>query len=86
MFAKFTGKHLGQSLFFKKVAAWRKNRFWQRCFPVYFATFMVNTFGNTKYPWVTVFVPRKIGFKATDKKYFFCRCTEYLKWITLYPE
>ena len=44
MFAKFTGKHLGQSLFFKKVADWRKNRFWQRCFPVYFATFMGNTF------------------------------------------
>ena len=38
-FAKFTGKHLCQSLIFNKVAGMRpatllKRRFWRRCFPV----------------------------------------------------
>ena len=41
-FAKFTGKHLCQSLFFNKVAGLRtailfKKRIWYRCFPVNFA-------------------------------------------------
>ena len=41
-FAKFTGKHLYQSLFFNKVAPLRlvtllKKRLWHRCFPVKFA-------------------------------------------------
>ena len=40
-FAKFTGKHLRQSLFFNKVAGLRsatlfKKRLWHRCFPVNF--------------------------------------------------
>ena len=44
-FAKFTGKHLCQSLFFNKVAGLRpatllKKRLWHRCFPVNFATFL----------------------------------------------
>ena len=43
-FAKFTGKHLCQSLFFNKVAGWPatflKKRFWHRCFPVNFAKFL----------------------------------------------
>ena len=34
--AKFTGKHLCQSLFFQKVA---EMRLWLRCFPVSFAKF-----------------------------------------------
>ena len=38
-FAKFTGKHLCQSLFFDKVAV--KRRLWHRCFPVDFATFLI---------------------------------------------
>ena len=43
-FAKFTGKHLCQSLFFNKVAGLRsatllKMRLWYRCFPVNFAKF-----------------------------------------------
>ena len=33
-FAKFTGKHLSQSLFFNKVAGWHT------CFPVNFAKFL----------------------------------------------
>ena len=41
-FAKFTGKHMFQSLFFNKVAGLRpvtllKKRLWHRCFPVNFA-------------------------------------------------
>ena len=44
-FAKFTGKHLCQSLFFNKVAELRpatllKKRLWHRCFPVNFAKFL----------------------------------------------
>ena len=43
-FAKFTGKHLRQSLFFNKVEGFRpatllKKRLWHRCFPVNFAEF-----------------------------------------------
>ena len=36
-FAKFTGKHLCQSLFYNKAAGLR---LWQRCFPVNFAKFL----------------------------------------------
>ena len=44
-FAKFTGKHLCQGLFFHKVADHRpvtllKRRFRHRCFPVNFAKFL----------------------------------------------
>ena len=43
-FAKFTGKHLCQSLFFNKASGLRpatlKKRIWQRCFPVKFAKFL----------------------------------------------
>ena len=43
-FAKFTGKHLCQGLFFSKVAGLRpttlsKKTLWHRCFPVNFAKF-----------------------------------------------
>ena len=48
-FAKFTGKHLCQSLFFNKVAGLRpatllKKRLWHRCFPVKFAKFLRTLF------------------------------------------
>ena len=48
-FAKFTGKHLCQSLFFNNVAGLRpvtllKKRFWHRCFPVYFAKILRTTY------------------------------------------
>ena len=55
-FAKFTGKHLCQSLFFNKVACLRptfllKKRLWHRCFHVNFAklqehVFLQNTTGG----------------------------------------
>ena len=48
-FAKFTGKHLCQNLFFNKVAGLRpapllKKRLWHRCIPVNFAKFLITTF------------------------------------------
>ena len=48
-FAKFTGKHLYQSLFFDKVAGLRpatllKRRVWHRCFPVNFRKFLKTPF------------------------------------------
>ena len=44
-FTKFTGKHLGQSLFFYKVVGLRpatllKKRLWHRCFSVKFMKFL----------------------------------------------
>ena len=44
-FAKFTGKHLYQSLFFNKIAGLRsatllKKKLWHRCLPVNFAKFL----------------------------------------------
>ena len=48
-FGKFTGKHLCQSLFFKKGAGLRpatlfKKRLWHRFFPVNFAKFLKTSF------------------------------------------
>ena len=48
-FAKFTGKHLFQSLFFNEIAGLRlatllKKRLWHRCFPVDFTKFILTTF------------------------------------------
>ena len=50
-FAKFTGKHLCQSLFFNKVESFRratllKKRLWHRCFPVNFAKFLRTPFST----------------------------------------
>ena len=47
-FAKFTGKHLCQSLFFNNAglrpATLLKIRLWHKCFPVKFAKFLRTTF------------------------------------------
>ena len=47
-FAKFTGKHLCQSLFFNKVLGWPatllKRRLWNRCFSVNFEKFLRTSF------------------------------------------
>ena len=50
-FAKFTGKHLRQRLFFDKVAGLRpatllKNSLWHRCFLVNFAKFLRTPFSK----------------------------------------
>ena len=54
-FAKFTGKHLCQSLSFNKVADPRsatllKKRLWHRCYPVNFAKFLRTPF-LTEHVW-----------------------------------
>ena len=51
-FAKLTGKHLCQNLFFNKVAGLRpatflQKRLWHRCFPVNFAKFVGAFFFRT---------------------------------------
>ena len=48
-FAKFTGKHLCQSLFYNKVAGLRtttllQKRPWHKCFPINFAKFLRTAF------------------------------------------
>ena len=40
IFTKFTGKHLCQSLFFKKACNFIKKGLWHRCFPVNLAKFL----------------------------------------------
>ena len=56
-FAKLTGKHLCQSLFFNKVAGLRpatllKKRLWHRCFPVNFAKFLRTSFPTEHLWWL----------------------------------
>ena len=55
--AKFTGTHLCQSLFFKKVAGLRpaillKKRLWHRCFPVNFAKLLRTPFLTEHLRWL----------------------------------
>ena len=56
-FAKFTEKHLRQSLFFSKVAGLRpatllKKRLWHRCFPINFAKFPRTPFLTEHLRWL----------------------------------
>ena len=56
-FAKFTGKHLCQRLFFNKVAVLRpatlsKKRLWHRCFPVNFVEFLRTSFFTEHLWWL----------------------------------
>ena len=56
-FAKFTGKHLCQSLFCNKVAGLRsatllKKRLWHRCFPVSFSKFLRTPFLKVHLWWL----------------------------------
>ena len=56
-FAKFTEKHLCQSLFFNKVAGLRpatllKKRLWHRCFSVNFAKFLRTPFLTEHLRWL----------------------------------
>ena len=60
-FAKFTGKHLCQSLFFNKLAAVRpatllKKRLWHRGFPVNFVKFLRTYFLKEHLRWLLLFV------------------------------
>ena len=60
-FAKFTGKHLSQSLFFNEVAGLGavillKKRLWHRCFPLNFAKFL-------RTPFLTEHIPCSFRFR-----------------------
>ena len=70
-FAKFTGKHLCQSLFFNKVAGLRpatllKKRLWHRCFPVNFAKFLRTPF-FTEHLWWLLLSPPLHGYGFSRK-------------------
>ena len=59
-FAKFTGKHLCQSLYFNEVADLRsatllKKRLWQGCFSVNFAKFLRTPFLTEHLRWLLLF-------------------------------
>ena len=59
-FAKFTEKHLCQSLFFNKVAGLRpatlfKRRLWHKCFPVNFPKFL-RTFLTEHLRWLLLII------------------------------
>ena len=69
-FAKFTGKHLCQSLFFNKVAGLRpatlfKKRLWHKCFPVNFAKFHRTPF-YIEHLWWLLLKPDTLN-KGTNK-------------------
>ena len=66
-FAKFTGKHLCQNLFFNKVAGLRpatllKNRLWHRYFPVNFAKSLRKSFFIEQLWWLLLTKPLKKSF------------------------
>ena len=92
-FAKFTGKHLCQSLFL--IFLWKK-RLWHRCFPVNFAKFLRKAFFTEHFRWLLLILPwclwKKIG-KGSEhqEKYFifFSKSTRaprqsWIKW-KIYP-
>ena len=56
-FTKFTGKHLGQSLFLNKVTGLRaatllKKKLWHKCFPVNFAKFLRTPYLQNTSEWL----------------------------------
>ena len=58
--AKFTGKHLCQSLLFNKVAGLRsatllKKRLWHKCFPVNFGKFLRKPFYIEHFWWLLLY-------------------------------
>ena len=60
-FAKFTGKHLRQSLLFNKIAGLRlatllKRRFWHERFPVNFVKFLRTLFLQNTFGWLLLFI------------------------------
>ena len=62
-FAKFTGKHLCQSLFFNKVATATatllKKRLWHRCFSVNFVKFLRTLFLTEHLRWLLLRIGKK---------------------------
>ena len=70
-FAKYTGKHLRQGLFFNKAAGLRpatllKKRLWHRCFPVNFAKFLRTPFFIEHLRWLLLTYPKKQELRSRD--------------------
>ena len=66
-FAKFTGQHLCQSLFFNKFAGLRpatllKKRPWHRWFPVNFVKFLRTPFFKEDFWWLLLWIKYCISF------------------------
>ena len=64
-FAKLTGKHLCQSLFFDKVARLKsatllKKRLWHGCFPMNFAKFLATRFLKEHFRWLLLWIVREL--------------------------
>ena len=92
--AKFTGKHLCQSLFFNKVAGLRtstllKKRLWHRYFPVSFAKFLRRPFLMEHLRWL---LRKKVIYwnKPAPKRWFYvfskCFTTIYNRWFKFIKE
>ena len=73
-FAKLTGKHLYQSLFFNKIAGLRpgtllKKRLWHRSFPVNFGEISKTTFSYRTPWWLLLhFAKRKWSYRENSSK------------------
>ena len=72
-FAKFTRKHLCQSLFFNKVAGLRpanllKKRLWRRYFPVNFSKFLGTPFLQNTSGLLLLMFPRKHFHTPFERK------------------
>ena len=88
-FAKFTGKHLCQSHFFKKVVGLRpatllKRRLWHRCFPVIFANFLRTPFLQNTSGRLLLIIYISISFVSLslDKSnLFLTEDSVYSKWL-----
>ena len=82
-FAKFTGKHLCQSLFFNKVAGLRptnllKKRPWHRRFSLYFAKSLRTPFLTEQLRWLLlklIWVHNLVENKAVS--------TCYIRWVEI---
>ena len=73
-FTKFTGKHMCQSLFFKKLAGLKpatllKKRLWPWCFPVNFTKFLRAPF-YIEHLWWLLLLDSNFMFIAKIKLYF----------------
>ena len=86
-FAKFTGKHLCQSLFFNKVAGLRsaslsKKRIWNKCFPVNFAKFLGTLFLTEHLWWLLLRTDKSLQILNTKTIWEMCTINNLSKFVT----
>ena len=87
IFAKLTGKHLYQSLFFNKIAGLRlatllKRRLWHRCFPKNFAKFFRTFFLDDCFCLISLFYYHH-NLQGPQKRDDICRSLHYQGTIDL---